>query len=155
MNEAFAIQGFSASNTMICFIEGSEIYQTDCYGGKKLIGRTEAAYGELEATTTEYYNKLVELGVIVPPKTQEQMVESLQQSMLEMSKIIQSLTNEVKELKGHECKCRNTNGGEDVSGAEFTRNSRKSTKPDTRSAGQPARRDAGGTELGTEQDDDR
>ena len=34
---------------------------------RQLIGKTLSAYSELEQTITEYYNKLVELGVIIPP----------------------------------------------------------------------------------------
>jgi hypothetical protein len=74
-------------------------------GNKKLIGKTCAAYGELEETTTEYYNKLVELGVITPQKPPEQLMAEMQGTMLEMSKIIAGLSAEVKELKNGSAKC--------------------------------------------------
>lgn len=57
MNESFAIQGFSASNQMLCMIEGSDIYQTDYMGNKRLLGKTSAAYAELEQTTAVMKDK--------------------------------------------------------------------------------------------------
>lgn len=109
MNESFAIQGYSANNQMLCLIEGNDIYQTDYFGNKKAIGKIIAAYTELEQTTTEYYNKLVELGVITVPQEPEEIMAQMQQSMLEMSSIIKSLSQEVKELKNNgserNCKC--------------------------------------------------
>ena len=49
---------------LACVVDGTDIYQTDYAGNRQLIGKTLSAYSELEQTTTEYYNKLVELGVI-------------------------------------------------------------------------------------------
>lgn len=114
MNESFAIQGYSASNQMLCVIENDGIYQYDFTGTKKLIGKTVQAYTELEQTTTEYYNKLVELGVIVPPKSPEDMIREMQQTMLSMSGIIQSLSEEVKELKKNGSECNSVGSGKDV-----------------------------------------
>lgn len=116
MNEAFSIQGYSASGQIFCVVDGPDIYQTDYTGAKRLIGKTEVAYSELEQTTIEYYNKLVELGVIVPPMEPEQMMSQMQQSMLQMAEVVKSLSDEIKELKAngseHHCKC----GEPDVSG---------------------------------------
>lgn len=114
MAEQFAFSGFSASNIMTCVIDGQDIYQADYMGNRQQIGKTMSAYNELEQTTTEYYNKLVELGVIVPPKSQEELMAEMQKSMLKMSGIIAGLSNELKELKNREpgqcaCSC-----GEDV-----------------------------------------
>lgn len=106
MNEQFAIQGFSMGSQTICTIDGEDIYQTNYMTGQKqLIGKTIAAYNELEQTTTEYYNKLVELGVITPPQEPEKMMEQMQQTMLEMANVIKDLSAQVKELKenGSEC----------------------------------------------------
>lgn len=114
MNESFAIQGYSASSQMLCVIENDGIYQYDFSGTKKLIGKTIQAYTELEETTTEYYNKLVELGVIVPPKSPEDMIREMQQTMLSMSSIIQSLSEEVKELKKNGSECNSVGSGKDV-----------------------------------------
>ena len=103
MNESFAIQGFTQNNSLLCVIEGENIVQTDYMGNRKQIGKTNAAYKEIEDTCAEYYDKLVELGVIVPPKTQEQMIAELQQTVVDLMK-------EIKELKQsgaerNSCRC--------------------------------------------------
>ena len=102
MAQSVAFQGYSTSNMLMCIVDGTDIYQTDYMGNRKLIGKTQASYEELEVTTKQYYDKLVELGVIVPQKTPEQMMAEMQNTMLDMSKIIASLSAEVKELKNNE-----------------------------------------------------
>ena len=98
--EQFAIAGYSGSSCVMVAIDGSEIYQVDYWGNRQqLIGKTAAAYAELEATTQEYYDKLVELGVITPPKTQEQLMGEMQSAMSDMAEVIKNLTDQVKELK--------------------------------------------------------
>ena len=103
MNESFAIQGFSQTNSLLCLIEGENIVQTDYVGNRKTIGKTLSAYKELEDTCAEYYDKLVDLGVIVKPKTQEQMIADLQQTVVD-------LMREIKEMKQNgiernSCRC--------------------------------------------------
>lgn len=125
MPEQFAFSGFSASNFFTCVVDGNDIYQTDYMGNRQLVGKTAAAYNELEQTTTEYYNKLVELGVIVPPKSQEQLMGEMQKTMADMTGIIAALSAEVKELKesGHkQCAC---GCGEDVPQHKSKRSSGK------------------------------
>lgn len=103
MGESFAFQGFSASNVMTCYIDGDNIIQTDMFGNRKAVGKTTEAYAELEATTSEYYNKLVELGVIVPEKSQEEMMREMQKAMCDMAGVIAALRTEMEGLKnGHE-----------------------------------------------------
>lgn len=105
MNEAFSFHGFSATNQFFCVVNGDDILQVDYMTGQqKPIGKTNAAYSELEQTTTEYYNKLVELGVIVPEKNAQEVMAELQKAMALMAKTMESLSNEVKELKqnGHQ-----------------------------------------------------
>lgn len=98
--EQFAIAGYSGSGCVMVAIDGSEIYQVDYWGNRQqLIGKTAAAYAELESTTQEYYDKLVELGVITPPKTQEQLMGEMQSAMSDMAAVIKNLTDQVKELK--------------------------------------------------------
>lgn len=129
--EQFAFQGYSASNMVMCYVDGEDIYQTDYLGNRKLIGKTATAYAELEQTTTEYYNKLVELGIITPPKSQEEIMGEMQRTMADMTGIIAALSAEVKELKanGHkQCAC---SGGEDVSERKPKRSSAKSAGNDT------------------------
>ena len=134
--DQFAFSGFSATNMMACVTDGTDIYQTDYTGNRQLIGKTLSAYNELEQTTMEYYNKLVELGVIVPPKSQEELMAEMQKSMLEMSGIIAGLSNELKELRNREpgqCAC---GGGADVSQRKSKRGSAESTGGDQRDGGQ-------------------
>ena len=135
--DQFAFSGFSASNMLACVVDGTDIYQTDYAGNRQLIGKTVAAYTELEQTTAQYYDKLVELGVIVPPKSQEELMAEMQKSMLEMSGIIAGLSNEVKELRSREpgqCAC---GGGADVSQRKSKRGGTESAGGDQRDGGQP------------------
>ena len=76
--DQFSFSGFSASGLFPCVVDGTDIYQTDYAGNRQIIGKTLSTYNELEQTTTEYYNKLVELGVIVPPKSQEEIMAEMQ-----------------------------------------------------------------------------
>jgi hypothetical protein len=99
MDQTFAFGGYTTSNLITCTAEGETIYQTDYLGNKTPVGKTLAAYQELEATTKQYYDKLVELGVIVPEKSQAELMAEMQNTMLSMSQIIAGLSNELKELK--------------------------------------------------------
>jgi hypothetical protein len=130
--DALTLSTFSASNTMMCLVDGGDIYRVDYIGGTRhLIGKTTAAYEELSTTTQQYYDKLVELGVIVPQKAPEVLMAEMQDTMLQMSKIIAGLSGEIKELKanGHgQCDC---GGGKDVSGGESKRSGGKSAASDS------------------------
>lgn len=130
MNESFAIQGFSGSNTILCFVDGDDIFQTDYTGSRVAIGKTAKAYKALEETTTEYYNKLVELGVIVPPKTPEEQTKELQETLSSMADMMKTMQNEIKELKqnGHQCTCEH--GGENVSKRKNQRSSAEGATDD-------------------------
>lgn len=135
--EQFSFSGYTASNVMACVTDGTDIYQTDYAGNRQPIGKTIAAYTELEQTTAQYYDKLVELGVIVPPKSQEELMGEMQKTMAEMTGIIAALSAEVKELKNHEpgkCAC---SRGEDVPQREPKRGSTKGAGSDQRDGGQP------------------
>lgn len=128
--DQFAFSGFSASNMMYCTVDGADIYQTDYMGNRQIVGKTKAAYDELEQTTTEYYNKLVELGIIIPPKSQEELMGEMQKTMSDMTGIIAALSAEVKELKEHghqQCTC---GSGEDVSERKPKRGGSKGTGND-------------------------
>ena len=135
--EQFSFSGYTASNVMACVTDGTDIYQTDYAGNRQLIGRTMQAYNELEQTTTEYYGKLVELGVIVPPKSTEELMAEMQRSMLEMSSIISSLSGEIRELKENGAKQCTCSCGEDVSKREPKRGGAKGAGGDQRDGGQP------------------
>ena len=100
MDQQFAIAGYTGTGCSMCAIDGTDIWQVDYFGNRQqLIGKTTAAYTELEGTTQQYYDKLVELGVITPPKTQEQMMSEMQSAMTDMAEIIKGLSAQVKELK--------------------------------------------------------
>jgi hypothetical protein len=113
MGESFAFQGFSASNLLTCYIDGDSIVQMDMIGNRKVIGKTAEAYSTLEATTTEYYNKLVELGVIVPEKSPEEMMREMQKTMYDMAGVIAALKAEMEGMKNG-CKCNPADDREDV-----------------------------------------
>lgn len=133
MNQ-FQISGFSSSNQIYCMVNGNEIYQLDYMGNTQLIGKTIATYNELEQTTQEYYNKLVEMGVIVPPKTQEQLMSEMQKSMTDMASIIAGLSNELKELKSRESGQCNCSGDANVPKRESKRGNSKSAGRDQQNA---------------------
>lgn len=135
MDQSFAFSGYSMSGMLTCVVDGCDIYQTDYIGNRKMIGKTVDAYKELEETTKQYYDKLVELGVIVPEKTPEQMMAEMQGTMLEMSKIIYSLSNEVKELKASGSEQRAEHGEPDVPKRKPVRSGGKSTASDQRDNG--------------------
>ena len=135
--EQFSFSGYTASNVMACVTDGTDIYQTDYAGNRQLIGKTLSAYSELEQTITEYYNKLVELGVIIPPKSQEELMAEMQKFMLEMSGIIASLSGEIRELKENGAKQCTCSCGEDVSKREPKRGGAKGAGGDQRDGGQP------------------
>lgn len=121
MADTFAFSGFSASNIMTCVIDGADIYQTDYMGNRQIIGKTAAAYNELEQTTTQYYDKLVELGVIIPPKSQEELMGEMQKTMADMAGIIQTLSKKLDEVEKNgrkQCAC---GSGENVSRAKTKR----------------------------------
>lgn len=113
--EQFAIQGYSGGTYLMCVVDGDNIVQFDVLGGRQVIGKTSAAYAELETTTQEYYDKLVELGEIVPPKSQEQMMAEMQSAMADMAEIIKGLNARVKELSDSGSQPDSGDGGEDDS----------------------------------------
>lgn len=114
--DQFAIAGYSGGNCMMCVIDSGDIFQVDYFGNRQqLIGKTTSAYAELEATTQEYYDKLVELGVITPPKTQEELMGEMQSAMSDMAEIIKGLSAQVKELKENGAQTTLSGSGENVS----------------------------------------
>lgn len=132
MNESFAFHGYSMNNQIVCVINGDDILQMDYMTGQqKQIGKTVAAYSELEQTTTEYYNKLVELGVIIPPKDPQEAMAEMQKTMQDMAALIQSLSNEVKELKKNESESNPCNCKQDVSQRKLKRSVSESAGSDT------------------------
>lgn len=128
MGETFSIQGYSGSNMLMCYIDGDNIIQQDYIGNRKIIGKTESAYSELEQTTQEYYDKLVELGAIVPPKTPEESMREMQKTMDYMTGVIAALAAEIKEMKSNGCKCDNGSGNENVPVGKHSRGCTESAR---------------------------
>lgn len=79
--------------------DGKNIYIINNFSQKTLIGVTQQAYDDLQAICQGYYDKLVELGVIKPPKTAEEIQAEQQQAMSEMLNVIKDLKQEVEALK--------------------------------------------------------
>ena len=104
-------------------IEGDKICDKDLYGNKTVIGVTNKAYEDLNKITEEYYNKLVELGVIVPEKTPEQIqqeqnhlmqellrqIKDNNQQNLALSAKIEEMNKEIEELKNVKSASNSTN----------------------------------------------
>lgn len=81
-----------ATPSGICTVEDGVIYEVNAlYGTKTRVGVTDGKYNELKELADSYYNKLVELGAIVPPKTPEQIQQETMQVMQGMLKQMQTL----------------------------------------------------------------
>lgn len=93
----------NANSQFLAYTDGKTIYQLQPVGfgqqQKVVVGVTQQTFDELKEMTDKYYNKLVELGVIVPPKTPEQIQQEQQQAMQDMLAIVRDLKAEVEELK--------------------------------------------------------
>ena len=89
-----------ATPSGICTVEDGVIYEVNAlYGTKTRVGVTDGKYNELKELADSYYNKLVELGAIVPPKTPEQIQQETMQVMQGMLKQMQTLQQEMEVLK--------------------------------------------------------
>lgn len=89
---------FSSSYMTVLF-ENGDIYSADLMGNKNLVGVSLEKYKKLEETARKatetaekHFNRLVELGDIVKPKTPEEQIAEL---CLQVS----LLSNEIKALK--------------------------------------------------------
>ena len=78
------------------------IIQVDFYGNRQRIGVTQSAYDELEKISNEYYNKLVELKVITPPKTSEEIQQEQTQLMADMLKFPPAQTLRISRHAEHQ-----------------------------------------------------
>lgn len=93
----------NANSQFLAYTDGKNIYQLQPLGmgqnQKVIVGVTQQTYDELKEVTDKYYDKLVELGVITPPKTAEEIAAEQHQAMQDMLAIIKDLKTEVEELK--------------------------------------------------------
>lgn len=95
----------TVNGQFVGFVEGNTIYQLTAFGfgqqQKVPIGVVQQTFDELQAITDSYYDKLVELGVITPPKTAEELAAEQQKVIADMYDIIKGLKSEIEELKGN------------------------------------------------------
>lgn len=85
--------------TGMCTVEDGKIYELGLYNQRQQIGVTTQVYEELKSICDNYYNKLVELKVIVPPKTPEEIQQetaTMMSAMLEQMKQMQQRLEEVE-----------------------------------------------------------
>ena len=97
-----------------CTVEDGIIYEINPLytGQKQRVGVTDSVYNELKSISEEYYNKLVELGAIVPPKTPEQIQAETMQMMSSMLAEMKSMKQEMEELKNERRNSSATAGNE-------------------------------------------
>lgn len=89
------------SNIHTCLVDGNNIFQTDYMGNKVgVLGVTTTAYNELKKICDQYYDKLVELGVLQKEKTPQEIAKEQNELMSEMMKQIKSLKEEISNIKG-------------------------------------------------------
>lgn len=135
MNESFAFQGFSTTQPQImCVVDGDDIIQVDYFGNRKAIGKTTAAYSELEQTTTEYYEKLVAMGVIVPPKTPEEEMADMRKMVSEMYAMMAAMEKKVSEVTSCGSPANNAGSRADVPRVQSERRSGKSSGDNAKDA---------------------
>ncbi len=115
------------NGNFFCMIDGGIIYQVDTYN-KVPIGYTNEVYNSLNQTTDEYYNRLVELGEIVPPKTQEEINAELQKALKESQAVNLQMLEIIQSLKGGDTDGRNSDsaGQKSVSRSKSGRSNNQS-----------------------------
>ena len=84
----------------ICTVEDGIIYEVNTlYGNKTRVGVTDAKYNELKSLADDYYKKLVDLGVITPPKTPEQIQQETMQIMSSIMEQMKAMQAEMEVLR--------------------------------------------------------
>ena len=92
-----ATNGYTVYNQ--CVIENDEIFSVDLYNNKTKIGVTNKKYDEMTDICNNYYDKLVELGAIVPPKTTEELIAEQNQTIIQMLNKMNAMQEELEGLK--------------------------------------------------------
>ena len=84
-------------------LEGQNIYQLNGFGfgnsNRVQVGVSLQAYNELKAMCQQYYDKLVEVGVIQKEKTPAELQAEQAQMMANMLAVVKELKSEVEALK--------------------------------------------------------
>lgn len=125
------------NNSIQCVVQDGIIYQLDYYTGKTPIGHSNERFNELVQITNEYKQMCIDNGLIEPERTPEEiqaemqsMINNQNKMMLEMADIIQSLKNEVKEMKTIESTKLDKSGSQNVrSGRNETKSSDRKSIP--------------------------
>jgi DNA-binding transcriptional regulator YhcF (GntR family) len=88
----------------VALVENGTIYQVNSFTGQRIqVGVVQQVFDELKGIADEYYQKLVDAGIIKEPKTNEQIIAEQQEMMAEMMKAITKLTKKVEELEDGHC----------------------------------------------------
>jgi hypothetical protein len=88
----------------VALVENGTIYQVNSFTGQRIqVGVVQQVFDELKGIADEYYQKLVDAGIIKEPKTNEQIIAEQQAMMAEMMKAITKLTKKVEELEDGHC----------------------------------------------------
>lgn len=94
-------------------IDGDNIYSSDFYGNKQLVGVTMKKHQETLDLLDTYYKKLIEVGVIEKEKTpeeiakeQQKMMQAMMEQMQAMQATIQTLQGQSQQYKGEKNECR-------------------------------------------------
>lgn len=84
-------------------LEGTNIYQVNGFafggGNRAQVGVTLQAYNELKQMCQQYYDKLVEVGVIQKEKTPAELQAEQTQMMANVLAVVKDLKAEVEALK--------------------------------------------------------
>ena len=84
----------------VAMVDNGIIYQLNSFTGQRVqVGVIQQTFDELRTMTDQYYNKLVEAGIIKEPKTNEQIIAEQQAMMAEMMTAINKLTKKVEEME--------------------------------------------------------
>ena len=117
-----------ATPSGICTVEDGVIYEVNAlYNTKTRIGVTDSKYEELKKLADTYYDKLVEVGAIVPPKTPEQIqAETMQlmNGMLEQMKALKAEMEVLKNERGNtstDVKSKSTGGAEAITSLDTSK----------------------------------
>ena len=87
------------SNFMNCIIENGQIYKITSFNERELIGYDLSTCNEALNKAEDYYNQLVEHGIIEKPKTQEDINKELLETIKKMNKKIEMLEGEKNDRK--------------------------------------------------------
>lgn len=88
------------SNIFTCAVDGNNIFQTDYMGNRiGVLGVSTSAYNELKKICDQYYDKLVELGVLQKEKTPQEIAEEQRKIMSDMMIQMKSLQEELNSIK--------------------------------------------------------